>query len=626
MIRTIWLTLLLALPGAMVAAPPKAPDCSGCHDVDAAKFEKSIHGAMGCVSCHADAGVAPHKGKPKTPDCTACHKDTVTQFAGSAHGQGGKPGTPLACAACHGSPHEMLKASEPTSRTNRKNLPETCGSCHSDPAFAARHNVGYIRPVEAYRNSVHGRAVAKGHPSAATCSDCHGSHDIQAILSGKSATSREKVVETCGTCHGDAKRYFEESVHGQAVKRGNAKAPVCTDCHGEHTILGPSEPGSPVSQGRVAQATCSRCHADERIAGRFGMSADKVASFQNSFHGLAVKAGSKSAANCASCHGSHFILKSSDPRSTIHKDNLARTCGYCHQGVNATFLTSPIHVTADTQTEHPVVRWIRLTYWLLIPLTLGFMISHHLLDYLKKLRRGKVHHFVHAKPVKRMNLHFRLAHGLVVASFLSLVFTGFALKYPDSFWAAPFMSFGEYTRAIVHRTAACIILFATAYHCIHLMVVKKDRIVLRELLPSWKDAKDLFNMFRYNLGFIDQRPTFGMFGYMEKIEYWAFMWGTVVMAVTGLLLWGENWSMRHLPKWVLDAATAAHWYEAILATFSILIWHWYLVIFDPDVYPMDMAWLNGKADGAHLMETRPEYYRQRLEKETGEVPEEPEED
>ena len=104
-----------------------------------------------------------------------------------------------------------------------------------------------------------------------------------------------------------------------------------------------------------------------------------------------------------------------------------------------------------------------------------------------------------------------------------------------------------------------------------------------------------------------------MFGYAEKMEYWAFMWGTIVMAVTGVLLWAKDTSLHFLPVWVMDAATAAHWYEAILATLSILVWHWYLVIFDPDVYPMDLAWLTGKASADHIRETRPEYYRELME-------------
>jgi hypothetical protein len=75
------------------------------------------------------------------------------------------------------------------------------------------------------------------------------------------------------------------------------------------------------------------------------------------------------------------------------------------------------------------------------------------------------------------------------------------------------------------------------------------------------------------------------------------------------VLWFESWSLRLLPTWVLDAATAVHWYEAILATLAILVWHFYMVIFDPDVYPMDRAWLTGQASADHLKEQRPAYAR-----------------
>jgi cytochrome b subunit of formate dehydrogenase len=93
------------------------------------------------------------------------------------------------------------------------------------------------------------------------------------------------------------------------------------------------------------------------------------------------------------------------------------------------------------------------------------------------------------------------------------------------------------------------------------------------------------------------------------MEYWAFFWGTLVMAVSGFVLWFESWSLRLLPTWVLDAATAVHWYEAILATLAILVWHFYMVIFDPDVYPMDRAWLTGRASADHLKSQRPVYAR-----------------
>ncbi|MGB8325530.1 MAG: cytochrome b/b6 domain-containing protein, partial [Candidatus Acidiferrum sp.] len=149
-----------------------------------------------------------------------------------------------------------------------------------------------------------------------------------------------------------------------------------------------------------------------------------------------------------------------------------------------------------------------------------------------------------------------------------------------------------------------------AYHFIHLAMKKKDRAFVWAMLPGIKDATDMVHVFAYNLGFTKKEPTFAKFNYAEKMEYWAFMWGTVVMALSGFLLWFNNFSLRYFPKWISDAATAVHWYEALLATFSILIWHFYLVIFDPMVYPMDTAWLDGKISADHYRHTRPAYYRQ----------------
>jgi cytochrome b subunit of formate dehydrogenase len=144
-------------------------------------------------------------------------------------------------------------------------------------------------------------------------------------------------------------------------------------------------------------------------------------------------------------------------------------------------------------------------------------------------------------------------------------------------------------------------------------VNRRDRAFLRAMLPKWKDATDLSGTMLYNLGARKDQPQFGKFNYAEKVEYWAFLWGTAVMALSGFLLWFNNFTLRHFPKWISDAATAIHWYEALLATFSILLWHFYIVIFDPLVYPMDSAWLNGKVSADHYRHTRPAYFAQ-LEK------------
>jgi cytochrome b subunit of formate dehydrogenase len=129
------------------------------------------------------------------------------------------------------------------------------------------------------------------------------------------------------------------------------------------------------------------------------------------------------------------------------------------------------------------------------------------------------------------------------------------------------------------------------------------------MLPKMQDLKDLVGVILYNLGLRKDAPTFGNFNYAEKVEYWAFLWGTAVMAISGFLLWFNNFTLRHFAKWTTDAATAVHWYEALLATFSILLWHFYLVIFDPAVYPMETAWIDGKVPAGHYKESRPEYLR-----------------
>jgi cytochrome b subunit of formate dehydrogenase len=461
--------------------------------------------------------------------------------------------------------------------------------------------------VEAYRLSVHGRAMAAGNEKAAVCSDCHGSHAIVSGRNPRSPVHRSRVAATCGGCHSDVRDVYVASVHGKANARGVDDAPSCTDCHGEHSILAPSEPMSLVNPSRVSAVTCGRCHADERLAARYNLPLDKVPSFVASYHGMAIRSGSQTVANCASCHGVHNILPASDPLSTVHPSNLAKTCGHCHPGAGDRFAIGPVHAGPDTASEHPVVRSIRWAYLLLIPLTLGFMLLHNALDFVAKLLRGRRSDHEHGE-VPRMGYHFRVAHNLVLVSFPVLVLTGFALKYPDSWWAAPIVALEGHMafRGAVHRIAGVTLLISLIYHAVHLFLVPRDRVILKPMLPTLKDLLDLKAMVLHNLG-RGPRPAFGMFSYAEKAEYLAFVWGSVVMAGSGFVLWFNNWSLRNFPKWVSDAATALHWYEAILATAAIVIWHFYAVIFDPDVYPMDKAWITGKASASHFDETRPRY-------------------
>jgi cytochrome b subunit of formate dehydrogenase len=572
--------------------------CATCHADETSDMAKSVHSILGagidaCTTCHG----AAHYAKPAAaliPQlCSQCHSDEVKGFLSSVHGQAAKKGDAQAptCESCHGSIHKILSSQDPASPVAKKNLPDTCASCHSNPKFLAAHQIPFAHPIETYRLSVHGRAIAAGNENAATCSDCHGSHAIYEARDSRSKINHWNIPATCGACHAQIAKTYEASIHGQAVAHGSTDAPVCTDCHGEHVILAPSQPGSTVSPALVSTVTCGRCHGNTTLAARYNLPSDRVPTFADSYHGLAAREGSQTVANCASCHGVHNIFPTRDPRSTVNPANLAHTCGACHPGAGKTFAIGPVHVQPESRAESPAVRIIRHFYLVMIPLAIGFMFFHQLIDFLRKLSRHAMRVISPEEADYRSNRHFRIAHWLVLISFPVLALTGFALKFPEAWWARPFILWNGHfdLRGRIHRVAAVVLLTALGYHVVHLFVNKRARHIMAEMTPKISDLRDLQDMVSYNLGFSAARPALGEFNYVQKIEYLAFLWGTVVMALSGLTLWFNTLALRYFPKWVLDAATALHYYEAILATFAILIWHMYSVVFDPDVYPLDRA-------------------------------------
>jgi cytochrome b subunit of formate dehydrogenase len=189
----------------------------------------------------------------------------------------------------------------------------------------------------------------------------------------------------------------------------------------------------------------------------------------------------------------------------------------------------------------------------------------------------------------------RVQHALLALSFLTLVWTGFALKYPDQAWARPLLVLeGAHSlRSLVHRIAAAVFMAVSLTHVVSLIVSRKLRHHWIEMLPNANDPREALAQFAYNLGLGNRRPPRSAHGYIEKAEYWAVVWGAAVMASTGLLLWANNLALKYLPKLWLDVATSVHFYEALLATLAIVVWHFYAAILDPDVYPLNTAFLTG---------------------------------
>jgi cytochrome b subunit of formate dehydrogenase len=193
-----------------------------------------------------------------------------------------------------------------------------------------------------------------------------------------------------------------------------------------------------------------------------------------------------------------------------------------------------------------------------------------------------------------------------------LAITGFALKWPDS-WIGKVMGSNEIFRRWSHRIAGIVLLVVGAYHVFYIVRSKEGRKLVKDLFPTWKDLKDVADSARYLTGLSAEKPKIARFGYAEKMEYWAVVWGTFLMGATGLIIWFKIDVTRFLPRWAVDVATTIHYYEAILACLAIIVWHFYHVIFDPDVYPLNRAFWNGKVSKHWQEEEHP------LDKPEGEV-------
>ena len=190
----------------------------------------------------------------------------------------------------------------------------------------------------------------------------------------------------------------------------------------------------------------------------------------------------------------------------------------------------------------------------------------------------------------------RLQHGFLLVCFTMLVWTGFALKYPDDWWARPLSAWEAKWpgRGTLHRVAAAFFMTLVVVHILSLIKSPRLRQHWLELEPQTADWGEGLQSFAFNLGLRSEPPRVSPYSYVEKIEYWAVVWGAAIMILTGLMLWAHNLAVAWLPKSALDVALVAHFYEAVLAVLAGLVWHSYAVIFDPEVYPMDTAWLTGR--------------------------------
>jgi len=362
-----------------------------------------IAAIVGPASAAAADPLPQAKGAPKPPtndDCLACHGDAGAvgangksvavkpeAFAASIHGAGG-----VACVDCHA---DLAKLTEFPHADKLQRV--QCAACHD-------------KAVAAYETGVHAQARRSGkNLTAATCVDCHGTHDIRPSPDPESRTHHSKLLDTCGRCHGDEaiiKRgniqignvveLFRDSIHGKALTRsGLTVAPTCSDCHGSHDIRRKSDAasrvyrrtvpltcgkchegivreywtsihGAQVEKGSPLAPVCSSCHTAHEIS-RADVEGWKVAvikecgtcheesikTYRDTFHGQVTALGYSRVASCADCHGAHTIVPKADQRSMVNDANRVKTCKKCHAGATESFAQYDPHGDSSNRARNP---------------------------------------------------------------------------------------------------------------------------------------------------------------------------------------------------------------------------------------------------------------------------------
>jgi len=589
--------------------------CLACHgEIDF--FEDTMHGSAGvtCVDCHTDlAGLDdyPHAESLQSPDCGTCHPDVQELFVASMHGYALERGNERAptCSSCHGS-HDIRPSSDPESVTHESRLHEICASCHGTAGLLTDQIVKLPQTFGAYARSVHGPNGDPGTRGAATCTDCHNVHELLGVANPDSRIHRANLAATCGTCHQKIQSEYEQSIHGRALEVGVHDSPTCTDCHGEHLILSSSDPDSKSHASRLATEACGTCHNDPVIIARYSLRGDVVGSYVDSYHGWTSRRGYESAATCVSCHTAHAVLPQAHPQSTIHPDNLQETCRQCHERVDRRFAASYTHESLSI-TTNPINRWIRSMYWVLIAGVIGAMAVHNLviLNFHAVRKRRELER---VPTVRRLDRAQILQHGLTVVSFIVLVITGFALRFPEAWWVRSLSALGldEPLRAGVHRGAGVVLVLVTIAHVFYVVLARRGRREFKAMLPSRLDFREAVQNLLYHTWRRDRPAEFGRYDYTQKAEYWALAWGTVLMIVTGAVLWFPGLAVRFVPAWVITASQTVHYYEAWLAALAILVWHLFFVLFHPDEYPMNWTWLSGKMTKRAVEKHHPRWYKE----------------
>ena len=583
--------------------------------VDTAKMAGARHQTVRCAQCHT--GASPDHTRPcdtvtKSVDCTICHAEQVEQHKAGIHGQLEAKGDPDApkCLDCH-TAHDTLGKTDPASPTFPRNVPQLCGKCHETGGKAeVRQHSSQQNVLTNYLNSVHGRALTQSSlVVTATCVSCHTAHKPLPASDPASSVNPLNTPAMCGKCHNGIEETFAKSIHATTAATKGKQLPVCNDCHSAHEIKRTEEDAF----RKEILTTCGRCHEEvtksyfETQHGKLAHSRDpiKVArcSDCHGAHDVLPPTDPNShlsrdniVATCQKCH----------------PDANRRFAGYLTHATHHDPVKYPIlFVTFWSMTLLLVGTFVFFGLHTLAWLPHSFRELRE--RKAQNRKQGEGPFFIRFDPITRQ-LHFFL---ILSFFGLALTGMALKFSYmPWAQWLAHQLG-GFSAAGNLHRICAVIMLLDFVVHLGVVVSRKRASgqswwkllTGTASLVPNLTDLKEFFQTLRWFFKRGPQ-PHYGKWTYWEKFDYFAVFWGIAIIGSTGLMLWFPEFFTRFLPGSLINVATIIHSDEALLAVGFIFTIHFFNTHFRPEKFPMDMAMFTGRTPVEELKTERPRYYEE----------------
>jgi cytochrome b subunit of formate dehydrogenase len=571
-----------------------------------------------CLFCHQFRGLSRYDVESNRVHVFFIDPDYVDNEAG--------PHARLACTACHPRSEVAVIPHRPVSRVNCTQLCHLVAPGQTERLFSHASVAGMLdQSVHSWKLLAeltfrHGPLL---EPDQSKCLYCHDEpvfRNLAGVLPTLSVLG-SRIFDRCDVCH-------------------VGQMPVDVRYYLRHVCarLQPARNSLDLAQ------VCAVCHADPSVYRPYHLK-DTAASYMQSFHGLAALLGDQRTANCLSCHvgagaNVHLMFARTDPRSSVNPANVANTCRTtaCHPGAEPQFAAASVHLdlpTARGTLEFAVaVAFIVLTICTFVPSLLICVLEllqmvvgrrHAGHEETLQLVQAVLAHPQGRRRLTRFTVSQRWQHWVLVALFIALAVTGFATKFADRGWAQSVVHAlgGLHVTRTIHHWAGVALVVGFLAHLVYafpaLARLARQPVGTGNRLGWWRglwrlpmvippaEMRKTAQLLAYLLGLRHEPPTFGRFSAREKFEYIGVFWGTTLLGLTGVLLWGVQFFSAYISGHIFSVALVAHTYEAFLALIHVGILHIVNVVFSPNVFPLSRATITGVTPAVELAEVHADF-------------------